>query len=127
MSRRSVKQLVAEANSVIESISVAEGMALVGNSNVVFVDVREPAEIERDGGITGAVHVPRGFLEFHADPDFPLYNAALNPDKRLVLYCASGGRSALAAKTLNEMGYDKVCYVAGGFMAWKQAHGPSES
>jgi len=94
-----------------------------GKSDVVFVDLREPGELEKSGTLSGAVAVPRGLLEFYADPTSPMHVAALDPERHLVLFCGSGGRSALAAKTLKDMGFAKVSHVAGGFAAIKTAGG----
>ena len=117
-------QLIGEALAEVASISVDEALALVDGGDVVFVDVRERAEHDA-GAIAGAVAAPRGFLEFVADPTSPMYNAALSSGKRLVIYCASGGRSALAAKTLQDMGYSEVANLTGGFHAWTEAGGPT--
>ena len=119
------KQLLAEANAVIETISVHDALAMVDDPEVVFVDVREGEERAR-GAIAHSVHAPRGFLEFIVDPESPMHNPTLAGDKRFVLYCASGGRSTLAAKTLVDMGFEKVCHIAGGFAAWQEANGPTE-
>ena len=127
MLKRGFKQMMAEANAAIETISVQDALALLGHPNTVFVDVREKIETAQTGLIAGAVHSPRGFLEFQADPDSPAYNPALREDQRLVLYCASGGRSALAAKTLVDMGFENVCHIAGGFTAWSQSGGPVDA
>ncbi|HZS82150.1 MAG TPA: rhodanese-like domain-containing protein [Stellaceae bacterium] len=124
MLKRGVKQLVAEANAEVETLSVADALKLAGDPDTVFVDVRESVERRQSGGIKGSVHVPRGFLEFQADPESPAHNPALSSGKKLVLYCASGGRSALAAKTLQDMGLRRVAHLAGGFSAWQQAGGP---
>jgi rhodanese-related sulfurtransferase len=121
--KRGFKQLMAEANAVIETIAVPEALRLVGDPGVAFVDIRDRLEVERSGMIEGAVHAPRGHLEFHADPESPIHVPALSSGKRIVLYCASGGRSTLAAKTLMDMGLANVCHVAGGFNAWQQAGG----
>ena len=118
-------QLIGEALAEIASISVDEALALVDGGDAVFVDVRERAEHDA-GAIAGAVAAPRGFLEFVADPTSPMHNAALSSGKRLVIYCASGGRSALAAKTLQDMGYSEVANLTGGFQAWTEAGGPTE-
>ncbi|MDA1101067.1 MAG: rhodanese-like domain-containing protein [Proteobacteria bacterium] len=126
MLQRGFKQMVAEANAVVEVISVEDGLALVGDDDVIFIDVRETVERGQSGGIPGSVHVPRGFLEFRVDPDSPMYDKAVDGGKRLVLYCASGGRSALAAKTLLDMGFANVCHLGGGFGAWRQAGGQVE-
>ncbi len=118
-------QLIGEALAEVASISVDEALALVDGGDAVFVDVRERAEHDA-GAIAGAVAAPRGFLEFIADPTTPMHNAALSSGKRLVIYCASGGRSALAAKTLQDMGYTEVANLTGGFQAWTGAGGPTE-
>ena len=117
-------QLIGEALAEVASISVDEALALVDGGDAVFVDVRERAEHDA-GAIAGAVAAPRGFLEFVADPTSPMHNAALSSGKRLVIYCASGGRSALAAKTLQDMGYSEVANLTGGFQAWTEAGGPT--
>ena len=118
-------QLIGEALAEVASISVDEALELVDGGDAVFVDVRERAEHDA-GAIAGAVAAPRGFLEFIADPATPMHNAALSAGKRLVIYCASGGRSALAAKTLQDMGYSGVANLTGGFQAWTEAGGPTE-
>jgi rhodanese-related sulfurtransferase len=122
--KRGFKQLMAEANAVIETITVPQAMHLMDDPGTVFVDIRDKLEVERTGMIKGAVHAPRCHLEFHADPESPIHVPALSSGKRIVLYCASGGRSTLAAKTLIDMGLSNVCHVAGGFNAWQQAGGP---
>ncbi|MFO1352294.1 MAG: rhodanese-like domain-containing protein [Gammaproteobacteria bacterium] len=126
MLKRGFKQMLAEANAAIETLSVADAIKLVDDPKVALIDIRDKAEVQQTGGIKGATHASRGLLEFHADPDSPMYNPAFDQNKKLVLYCASGGRSALAAKTLKDMGYTNVAHVAGGFNAWTQAGGPTE-
>jgi rhodanese-related sulfurtransferase len=126
MLKRGAKQLLAEANARVTAIGAQEALALAGDPNIVFVDVRETVERQKTGGIKGSVHAPRGFLEFHADPESPSHIPALSSGKRLVLYCGAGSRSALAAKTLGEMGVPNVIHLAGGFAAWKEANGPIE-
>jgi rhodanese-related sulfurtransferase len=121
MLKRGFKALLAEANAVIETVSVHDLDYVLDDGDVVLVDVRDTAEREEEGVIPGAVHVPRGMLEFQADPECPAYNEALHPDRRIVLYCGTGGRSALAAKTLLDMGYTDVASLAGGYDAWRQA------
>jgi rhodanese-related sulfurtransferase len=122
----SARDLVAKANSQVETLSVEQAKALLGDGSVRFLDVREPAEWER-GRVPGAVHVPRGLLEFKADPSLEAYyDSAIDPARRLVCYCASGGRSALAAKTLKDMGYENVANMLGGFTAWSEARLPVE-
>ena len=123
MLERGFKKLLAEANAVIDTVSVNEAASLVSGDEAILIDVRESKEREADGGITGSVHAARGFLEFHADPEHPMHVDAFASNKRLVLYCATGGRSALAAKTLRDMGFADVCHMAGGISAWKEAGG----
>jgi rhodanese-related sulfurtransferase len=118
-------QLIGEALAEVASISVDEALSLVDGGDAVFVDVRERAEHDA-GAIAGAVAAPRGFLEFIADPASPMHNPALSAGKRLVIYCASGGRSALATKTLQDMGYAEVANLTGGFQAWTESGGPTE-
>lgn len=117
------KQMLAEANAAIETVAVKDAIAVHGEDGYLFVDIREGAERDQ-GSIPGSVHVPRGFLEFHADPESPAHNTDLATEDRLVLFCASGGRSALAAKTLVDMGFEDVCHIAGGMAAWAEAGGP---
>jgi rhodanese-related sulfurtransferase len=121
MLRRGFKQLLAEANAAIKTVSVQDLDFLLDDEDTVLVDVRETVERENDGMIPGSVHAPRGLLEFQADPECPAYNDALNPELRLILYCGTGGRSALAAKTLLDMGYSDVASLAGGYGAWRSA------
>ena len=123
---KSARDLVAEANAGVDKLSVEEAKGLVGRDDVVFVDLRETKELESQGRIPGAVHAPRGLLEFHADPESPLHKPELSSGKRLVLYCGSGGRSALGAKTLKDMGIANVANMLGGFTAWKESGGEIE-
>ena len=116
---RGFKQLLAEANAAIETISVQDLPYFVDEPDIVLVDVRDGDEVSKSGAIPGAVHVSRGLLEFQADPESPAYNDALSPEKRIILYCGTGGRSALAAKTLLDMGYPDVASLAGGYAAWE--------
>ena len=121
MVKRSAKQLVAEANAAVDSLPPEQAAKLVGDPTVLFLDVREPPEIAGSGLVDGAINVPRGLLEFQADPDSPTHRAELSEGRRLVIYCGSGARSALAAKTLQEMGVENVAHVPGGFSALKAA------
>jgi rhodanese-related sulfurtransferase len=122
----SARDLVARANNEVETLSVEQVRALLGDPSVQLIDVREPAEWGK-GRVPGAAHVPRGLLEFKADPSLEAYHdPAIDPAKRLVCYCASGGRSALAAKTLKDMGYPSVAHLLGGFTAWSEAGLPVE-
>ena len=127
MSIKSAKQLVSAANAEVDTITPEAALALAKKPDVTLVDVRESDEVLNTGKLKGAVHVPRGFLEFKADPQSPSHESAIRPDKHLVLYCASGNRSALAAKTLKGMGFDKVAHVAGGFAALKSAGGTPDT
>ncbi|WP_337660210.1 rhodanese-like domain-containing protein [Anderseniella sp. Alg231-50] len=122
MLKTGFKALLAQANAVIETVSVQDFPYLQDESDVVVVDVRDAFERETDGTIPGSVHASRGLLEFHADPECPAHLPALDPAKRIVLFCGTGGRSALAAKTLQEMGFSDVVSLAGGFAAWKAAN-----
>ena len=127
MSIKPAKDLVGAANAAVETLGVDEAEKLIGQPDVLFVDVREPAEWDK-GRIPGAIHAVRGLLEFKADPSLEAYHdKRIDPAKKLVIYCASGGRSALAAKTLKDMGYPKVASMRGGFTAWGQAGKPSET
>jgi rhodanese-related sulfurtransferase len=119
-------EMVAEANAAVGTLSVEEAKQLLGRDDAVFVDVREGAELATQGKIPGAVHAPRGHLEFYADPSAPYHKPELASGKRLVVYCASGGRSALAAKTLKDMGIANVANMLGGFSAWQQNGGEIE-
>ena len=121
MIKRGFKAMLAEANAAIETVSVQDLPYHMDDPEVVLVDVRDAAERERDGDIPRSVHASRGLLEFHADPDSPVYNPVFRTDARLVLYCGTGGRSALAAKTLLDMGYEDVASLAGGYAAWRKA------
>ena len=122
MVTKGFKDLLAEAGAAVNSISTGDALGLVGNDDVVFVDVREAHEHAK-GSVPGAVHAPRGFLEFIADPDGPMHNPAFASGKKLVVFCGSGGRSMLACKTLTDMGLSGVVNLDGGFQAWAQAGG----
>jgi rhodanese-related sulfurtransferase len=110
----SVKQMLAEANAAVPRVPPTEARALMGRGNVLIVDVRDLSEVHASGKIKGAVNVSRGMLEFRADPDSPYHDAAFQKDKTVLVYCASGGRSALVGKTLKDFGYATV-YNLGGF------------
>ncbi|KAA0121868.1 rhodanese-like domain-containing protein [Methylobacterium sp. P1-11] len=123
MTTTSAKDLVAQASREVETLSAEEALARLGQPDTVLVDVREGEELAKTGRIAGAVHVPRGFREFQADPASPTHRAELGGGKRLLLYCGSGNRSAVAAKSLNDMGLGPVAHVAGGFPALAKAGG----
>jgi rhodanese-related sulfurtransferase len=115
--------MVAEARSQIENVSPQDALHEIASGEVVLLDVREPVEWEQH--IKGAVQVPRGLLEFAADPYSPRHQAELDPDCRVIVYCRSGARAALAAVTLKGMGYEDVANLAGGIGAWKDAGLPT--
>ena len=113
--------LVARARGQVENLDPKDVELARSDGTAVLVDVREPAERESVGVIPGAIPIPRGMLEFCADPTSPAHNDALAPERRVILHCASGGRSALAAVTLREMGYPDVAHLDGGINAWRDA------
>lgn len=121
---RSVKELVAEAKQQITSLSPLEAQSKVGSGNAILIDIRDVRELERDGMIEGAFHAPRGMLEFWADPESPYHKEVFATDSQLILFCASSWRSALAAKTLQDMGMTNISEMDGGFNAWKGAELP---
>ena len=120
------KALLDEANAKIKTLSADDALALHGREDVVFVDLRDPRELEREGKVPGAFHCPRGMLEFWIDPDSPYHKPVFAQDKRFVFFCAGGMRSALAAATAQEMGLNPVAHIEGGFGAWREAGGPVE-
>jgi rhodanese-related sulfurtransferase len=124
---KGIKALCAEAEAEIETWSVDEARANYGKDDVVFVDIRDVRELWRDGAIPGAVHAPRGMLEFWVDPQSPYAREVFQNGKRFVFFCAGGMRSALAAKAVQDMGLAPVCHIAGGFGAWRDAGGPIEA
>lgn len=125
--RKSVRQMVADASAEIETLGVEQARALHGRPDVTFVDLRDPREIWREGGIPGAVQVTRGMLEFWIDPGSPYHKAMFASGNTFVFFCAGGWRSALAAKTAQDMGLTPVCHIEGGFGAWKKAGAPVET
>jgi rhodanese-related sulfurtransferase len=123
---KSVRELVEEANSRVDTITAQEAMHLLTDPGTVFIDLRDSSELTRDGKIPGAVHVTRGMLEFALDPTTPYHNPVFASGKNVVFYCAGGGRSALAADTAQCMGLASVSHLGGGFKGWKEANGPVE-
>ena len=121
-----VKDMVAEANSVVTTLPVEAVKALVASDDHVIVDLRDPRELKRDGKIPGAFSCPRGMLEFWIDPQSPYHKDVFNQDKTYVFYCASAWRSALSARVAQDMGLNPVAHVEGGFTAWKNAGGEIE-
>ena len=120
------RQLLDEANSQIETLSVEQARALHREPDVQFVDLRDIRELKGEGKIPDAFHMPRGMLEFWIDPDSPYYKSVFEQSERYVFYCKSGWRSALATKTAQDMGLGGVCHIDGGFDAWKNSQGSVE-
>lgn len=120
------KALLAEADAEVKALDVADVQAVLGDPAVMLVDLRDPRELEREGRISGAFHCPRGMLEFWIDPESPYAKPEFQQDKQFVFFCAGGWRSALAAKTAQDMGLKPVAHLKGGFGAWKKAGAPVE-
>ena len=118
---KTAADMVAEAKAGIESLSVEQAATEFEGGEAMIVDLREPEEREANGYIPGAVAAPRGMLEFWADPSSPYHRDEFEPSKRTLLHCASGGRSALAAATLKELGYTNVAHMDGGIKAWAES------
>ena len=118
----SVKQMLEAANAVVPRITPAQAREMIAKGNTLVVDVRDAPEVERSGKIAGAVHVSRGMLEFRADPESPYHDKHFDKDRPVIVYCASGGRSALSGKVLKDMGYREV-YNLGAFKEWTDAGG----
>ncbi len=125
--KKGYKDLLAEADALVEAIDVAEASALHGRDDVVFVDLRDPRERERDGTIPDAFACPRGMLEFWIDPESPYAKPVFAEPKLFVFFCASGWRSSLATRTAMEMGLDNACHLQGGFTAWREAGKPVDA
>mgnify|MGYP006146711897 FL=1 len=121
---RTVKDMMAEANTLVERIGVEAARRKIAQGALVL-DVRDAPEVENQGKVAGSLHVSRGMLEFRADPDTPYHDKAFQKDRTILVYCASGGRSALSGKLLKEMGYENV-YNLGGFKDWVEAGGDVE-
>ncbi len=122
---KTVQQMLADAEAEVPRISPEDAKELVGRPDVLFLDVREPAEVAASGKVPGALAIPRGLVEFRADPASPLHDAGFDRAKTVVAYCASGGRSALVGKVLKDMGYANVRNL-GGFKGWLDAGGEVE-
>ncbi len=123
---RTAQQMVDEANASVKTLSVADAKALVGRDDVVFIDLRDVRELAKTGRIPGARHVPRGMLEFWLDPSTTYHKPFFSEDKTFVFYCAGGLRSALAAKTAQDMGLKPVAHIEGGMDAWIEQDGAIE-
>lgn len=124
--KKGFRQLVDEAESLIETLAAEDAVNLHGEDDVLIVDLRDVRELQREGRIPGSFHMPRCMLEFWIDPESPYFKEVFSENKRIVFYCNKGWRSALATRTAQEMGLEQVCHVAGGFSAWKDAGGPIE-
>lgn len=125
--KKGYRQLLDEANAVVEVVSPEAAATLLDDPETSFVDLRDPREVQRDGGIPGAQHCPRGMLEFWIDPDSPYHKAFFSSGKSFVFFCAGGWRSALAAKTAGDMGLEPVKHILGGFTAWRDAGLPVQA
>jgi len=118
----SVKQMMEAANAAVPRITPAQARDMMAKGNTLVVDVRDAPEVAQSGKVAGAVHVSRGMLEFRADPELPSHDKAFDKAKSVIVYCASGGRSALAGKLLKDLGYANV-YNLGGFKDWAESGG----
>lgn len=124
--RLGYRQLLENANSSIATLDAAEVRSLMDRGEIVLVDLRDIRELEREGQIPGAVHCPRGMLEFWIDPESPYHKPIFSEPHRFVFYCGSGWRSALSTKTAQDMGLAPVAHLGGGFKAWREAGFPVE-
>jgi rhodanese-related sulfurtransferase len=121
----SVTQMIEAANAAVPRITPTQAREMIAEGNTLVVDVRDAPEVEKSGKVAGAVHVSRGMLEFRADPESPYHDKNFARDKTVILYCASGGRSALSGKVLKDMGYQQV-YNLGAFKDWAEGGGAVE-
>ncbi|MBT6587882.1 MAG: rhodanese-like domain-containing protein [Rhodospirillaceae bacterium] len=126
MITKGVKELCEHAETIIETWTVEQAKEHYGNDDVVFVDIRDIRELWRDGAVPGAMHSPRGMLEFWVDPNSPYAKEEFQSGKRFMFFCAGGLRSALAALAVHDMGLAPVCHLEGGYRAWKEAGGTTE-
>lgn len=124
---KTAAQMVGEAKGRIQNLTPQQVADEMESGNATLIDIREPEERAQNGAIAGAVHAPRGMLEFYADPASPYHRKEFDPNQRLILHCASGGRSALATDTLQNMGYTNIAHLDGGLNAWKENGQPVES
>ena len=123
---KAAKDYMEEANAVVPKMSAEDAIAKYHAGGGVFIDVRDSGDIAKSGTIAGAHRIARGMMEFKADPDMPMHDDVLQKDADLYLICGAGGQAALAGKTLKDMGFQNVTNI-GGFAAWKDAGGPTES
>jgi rhodanese-related sulfurtransferase len=126
MITKGIKELCAEAEQEIETLTVEQVLAVRDDEDVQLVDIRDIRELWREGTIPGASHAPRGMLEFWVDPQSPYHRADFASGKKFIFYCAGGMRSALAAQAVHRMGLSPVAHMAGGYSAWTEANGPTE-
>ena len=122
--KTSIKQMVEEAESSIKTVPVAEAISLLDSDDHVFVDLRDVRELDHEGMVPDAFHAPRGMIEFWVDPESPYHKDIFASGKTFVFYCRSGWRSALATKTVQDMGLENVSHIHGGFTAWMEAECP---
>ncbi len=120
---KTLKEMLAEANAAVKTVPASEAMAMLKQADVTFIDLRDSAELEKEGMIPGAVHANRGMLEFQIEPTNPNHNPIFASGRKLLFYCKGGGRGALATATAQSMGLTSVCSLGGGFDAWKAAGG----
>jgi rhodanese-related sulfurtransferase len=116
--------MVKQAKSQIENLTPDQVSEELSNSNATLIDLRESEELKQNGRIAGAIHAPRGMVEFYADPTTPYHRPEFDKNKRLIFHCAGGGRSALAVAALKEMGYTNIAHLDGGIKAWKESGKP---
>ncbi len=121
---KSASEMVKTAKQQIENLTPQQVQEELLKDDVILIDIRESEELKKNGWISGAVHAPRGMLEFYADPATPYYKPEFDKSKRIILHCASGGRSALATATLKQMGYENIAHMDGGYKAWKESGKP---
>ena len=127
MTQQTAAGMVADAKGRIQNLTPEDVASELATSEVVLVDIREPEERVASGVIPGAIHAPRGMLEFYADATSPYHRPEFETDRRIILYCASGGRSALAADAIQQLGYTNAAHLDGGFKAWAAAEHPVET
>lgn len=125
--RLGYKQLIADAESKVNSVVAAEAIAMAEREDVTIVDIRDPRELQREGRIPGSFHAPRGMLEFWVDPESPYFKPIFGEERTFLIHCASGWRSLLATELLQRMGLERVANLKGGLTAWKAANGPVEA
>jgi rhodanese-related sulfurtransferase len=127
MAAKSVLELIKEAKGRVTNLTPEEVAGELAGGDALLVDLREPEERAQNGVIPGAVHAPRGMLEFYADPASPYHRPEFDPARRTIVYCAAGSRSALAADTLGQLGYTNVAHLDGGFKGWQEGGRPVET